>query len=93
MPSGTHGVFCFEGDWSPSIKSRQSVEPVLELLQNCGAATYIHRDVATKEEFCHYIDRWLRLSKESYRIGYLGFHGSPRTLHLSKRTSMDISVP
>ena len=44
------GIFCLEGDWSRSIASRQSVEPLLRLLEDCGAARYVHRDVATRAE-------------------------------------------
>ena len=90
MANGTPGIFCLEGDWSANISSRQSVEPLLELLQNCGAARYIHRDVATREELCHYVGRWLHLSRAAYPIGYLGFHGSPKTLHLSKKSSLTL---
>jgi hypothetical protein len=90
MVNGAPGIFCFEGDWSSSVKSRQSVEPVLELLQNCGAATYIHRDVATKEEFSHYLNRWLKLGKTSFPVAYLGFHGSQKTLHLSQQTALTL---
>lgn len=78
------GVFCLEGDWDDDIKSRQSIEPMLQLLTECGEIAYIHRDVATRDELEHYLDRWFRRGMSSYRVGYLGFHGSRRTLHLGR---------
>jgi hypothetical protein len=84
------GIFCLEGDWSRSIASRQSVEPLMRLLEDCGAARYVHRDVATRAELNFYIERWLRLARTKYPIGYFGFHGSSRTLHLSRSESMDL---
>jgi hypothetical protein len=90
MGEQPRGIFCLEGDWAASIRSRQSVEPLLKLLEDCGATKYIHRDVATRAELDHYLDRWLSRGMTRYKIGYLGFHGSRQTLHLSKKE--DISL-
>jgi hypothetical protein len=89
-PTSLPGIFCLEGDWNADLRSRQSVEPVLQLLAECDAAQYIHRDVATKHELDHYLDRWFGRGLSAYRVGYLGFHGSPRTLHLSKKETLDL---
>lgn len=78
------GVFCLEGDWDPRIGSRQSVEPMLQLLSDCGEITYIHRDVATRPELEYHLSRWFKRGMSSYRVGYLGFHASRRTLHLGR---------
>lgn len=91
MAVETKSIFCLEGDWSRSIKSRQSVEPLLQLLQDCGATTYVHRDVATRAELNHYLDRWLARGMTRFKIGYLGFHGSRHTLHLSRNESITLS--
>lgn len=80
----TTGVFCLEGDWDDNLRSRQSVEPMLQLLADCGELSYIHRDVATREELAHYLSRWFKRGMSTYRVGYLGFHGSRRTLHLGR---------
>jgi len=46
------GVFCLEiSDWFGSMKKKNTVEPVLELLHHSPLEVrYIHRDVANKEE-------------------------------------------
>ncbi|MEV7428324.1 DUF6642 family protein [Nocardioides sp. NPDC092400] len=84
------GVFCLEGDWDRDVQSRRSVEPVLELLSNCGELPYVHRDVATRAELDHYLDRWLTRDMAHFPIGYLGFHGSRRTLHLSEQEEITL---
>lgn len=44
---------------------------------------FVHRDVATREEFAHYIRRWQRATR--YGLLYLAFHGDPGRLYLGHR--------
>jgi hypothetical protein len=37
-----NGIFCVEGQWHRSLTNRSSVLPILELLEHCGRAEFIH---------------------------------------------------
>ena len=78
-----HGIFCLEDDWF-GIRDSSSIEPVLHLLNKCRYhVPYLHRNVATADAFTHYLKKWAQRSYDDYPILYLGFHGSPGTIHLS----------
>jgi len=70
-----NGVFCLEGEWNSDMRKTSSVEPLLQLLKNERGHPYIVRDVATSEELCFYLKRWLKY--ERYPILYLASHGEP----------------
>lgn len=79
------GIICLEGlGWGDrELLDRSSVEPVLELIHRLDIIReVIHRDVATIEEFHHYVDTWLDHHYEAFSIRYLAFHGSPGVLHI-----------
>ena len=75
--SKTKGVFCLEGDWWNDLKHQSTVQPILELLdqRETHHARHIHRDVATREEFYHYILKWTQKQFASHPILVLAFHG------------------
>jgi hypothetical protein len=78
------GIFCLEGDWDSDLRTKVSIEPVLELLERADdpSVPYIHRDIGTETEFRHYLKKWTQRAYARYPILYLGFHGSPGTLHV-----------
>lgn len=76
------GVFCLEGSWDYSLDNRLSIESVLRLLERNHTIRLVHRDVATRGEFDHYVDRWLRRELKGYDFVYLGFHGTSETLYI-----------
>lgn len=78
------GVFCIEGEWEESIEDRTSIEPALRLLESMGTIRLVYRKAATLPELEYHLDRWLETPLNGYDIGYLGFHGSPRSLYLSE---------
>ncbi|GAA4129709.1 hypothetical protein GCM10022215_42540 [Nocardioides fonticola] len=78
------GIFCLEGEWSRDLRERNSVLPLLELLERLKVADYIHRDVATSNEFWYYLKRWEQKGYASYRILYLASHGESGLLELGK---------
>lgn len=82
------GIYCLEtGEWFTTLKCKNSVEPVLQLLQDSPLSVpYIHRDIATKEELHYYIQKWTQAKHKDYPILYLAFHGSPGYIHLSGRS-------
>lgn len=81
----TAGVFCLEGEWDhDSLESRLSVRPLLELLEMLKVSSgTIHRDVATRSELEHYLNRWTEDTESSYTVAYLAFHGTPGGIALA----------
>ena len=88
------GIFCLEGDWWQSIKRPSSVEPVLQLLKQSDRhrVPYIHRNVATRDALSYYVRKWTQKRYSGYPILYLGFHGSPGTIHLGDGRFKDSEV-
>lgn len=76
------GVFCIEGEWEDSMESRQSVEPALDALARIKYIRFIRRTANTREELDQYLSRWFERRLNAYEVGFLGFHGTPRTLYL-----------
>jgi len=81
----TPGIFCLEGEWvQDSLESRLSVRPLLELLEMLKVSSgTIHRDVATRPELEHYLNRWTEDAESSYTVAYLAFHGTPGGIALA----------
>ena len=92
--SRVKGVFCLEGDWERNLKSRTSIGPVLELLEESSypAVPYIRRGVGTRTEFDYYLGRWILKKYNAYPILYLGFHGSPGFLHVGHGEGSGINL-
>ena len=79
-------MFCLEGEWSPDLRKRTSVEPVLQLLERLGLITTIHRDVATASELEFYLKKWLQHRYENYAVLYLACHGTAKGIDLGGST-------
>lgn len=72
------GIVCFEGAWSEALDSRESIEPALRCLESFGLADVIHKDVGTKADLRHYVDKWLGKKGRAmpeYALGIFAFHG------------------
>jgi hypothetical protein len=78
------GVFCLEGEWDRNLRLRNSVLPLLELLERLEVARSIHRDVATIEEFDYYLKRWAQKGYSDYQVLYLASHGDSGSLELGR---------
>ncbi|TSE01831.1 hypothetical protein FOS14_00045 [Skermania sp. ID1734] len=77
------GVLCLEGDWDQSLESRLSIETALRLLENNHTIRLVHRDVGTRAELDHYVDRWLGGKElKGFDLIYLGFHGSAESFYI-----------
>jgi hypothetical protein len=56
---------------------------MLESADRCGKV--IHRDVATRDEFDHYLKEWLkRKYAAGYPLAYMAFHGARGALMIGK---------
>jgi leucyl-tRNA synthetase len=82
------GIFCLEGEWDSNLRRRESVMPMLDLLERLGIAQSIHRDVATKDEFFYYLEKWGQKAYHDYVILYLASHGDSGCLALGKESVM-----
>jgi hypothetical protein len=78
------GIFCLEGDWERDLRLSYSVEPALQLLQSLDIATYIHRDVATRDQLWHYLTEWTKRRYDNYAVLYLAFHGDTGKVALGR---------
>lgn len=80
----SNGIFCLEGEWDADLRRRMSVEPILQLLEGLKIAKYIHRDVATEEEFEYFIDKWTERRYRDYRVLNLAMHGDTGAVYLGQ---------
>lgn len=75
-------ILCIESDWSESIDlPKQSVYPLLELIQMEYKIKILHLNCNTFEEFQHD----LNLANRKYGIIYLAFHGKPGKLLIQNK--------
>lgn len=83
----TKGIFCLEGDWWGRLDRLSTVEPILKLLRRWDPyyVPYVHRDVATRDEFEYYITKWTQRVAVKFPILYLAFHGDRSTLYIGDR--------
>ena len=85
-----NGVFCLEGEWDSDLRRRDSVLPVLELLERLGEIKWIYRDVATVSEVEGYLKKWGQRRYDDYPVLYLATHGDKGRLHWGSRQSMTL---
>ncbi|HEX8977170.1 MAG TPA: hypothetical protein VF781_11700 [Solirubrobacteraceae bacterium] len=81
LDKGRLGVLCLETtEWDPDRPdNRMSTRPLLALLERDEAVRSIYRDIATRAELGHYLERWRttrRGNLRRYSFLYLPFHGS-----------------
>ena len=88
---GKFGVLCLEGEWSYSLTVKQTVLPLLELLeQTAPDFKFIHRRIATVEEFDFFINKWKLKEYSDYKILYISTHGYKGGINIAGKT--DISL-
>lgn len=80
------GIFCLEGEWGTELGDRSSVLPILDLLDRLGLAPSVRRDVATREEFFHHLNRWSLKSNRRFPILYIACHGWDQMIYLRPET-------
>ena len=88
---GKFGVMCLEGEWSDSLSTKQTVLPVLELLeQTAPNFKFIHRRIATIEEFKFFINKWKQKKYDDYKILYIASHGSKGSIDIEGENNISI---
>jgi hypothetical protein len=83
------GILCLETYWSDDPRDRRSVRGLLELLeQNVDDVLAVHRHVATRAEFEHYLAReW---TDTRYDLLYIAAHGDGGGLFDERGTFMSM---
>lgn len=79
------------------MESRRSfsVRPIFELVSKMHRRMeFIHRFIATRNEFEHYLKTWSQARYSKYPILYLSLHGSENCLHIGdgKRNDSEVSL-
>jgi hypothetical protein len=82
-----NGIYWLEGEWDSDLRKRESVLPILELLERLGQVKMIHRDVATIGEVERYLSVWAQKRYDDYKVLYLTTHGDKGQLLWSRRQS------
>ncbi|WP_212844927.1 DUF6642 family protein [Catellatospora sp. IY07-71] len=83
------GIFCVEGQWG-DLDRKESVLPILELLERLGRIRFIHKDVATPEELDFYLSRWRLRRYAEYKVAYFAMHGEASHLVLTEGRSLSL---
>jgi hypothetical protein len=78
------GVFVLEAEWVYGDFGRFTIRPMLDLLAHGvdGKLNVVHRDVATREELAHYLQRWARCGERRFPVLYIACHGDPGVVYL-----------
>lgn len=76
-------ILCLEGEKNNSPHGKNSVQTVLEFLQQSNDIDYEHHRVATRTELEHRLREFGRL--KSYSLLYLAFPGTPGAFQVSAR--------
>ena len=84
-------IFCLEGEWERSLKSRSSILPTLEFLEQNDKVKYVFRKVAMKEDLCFYLNKALRAEFRYYPIINLAFHGSSQEIEMASGKNVSLS--
>lgn len=71
------GIFCIEGQWNTSPRSKQSIRPILELLHTSCGIKHIYHKCNTKAEFFEALRKFTFRRYDRYSILYIAFHGKP----------------
>lgn len=79
------GVACFEGYWESDLTDRQSVLPVLDLLERQEWISFVHRHVGTEEQLVADLRRWTQKKYDRFPVAFLAFHGSPGAVYVGHK--------
>ena len=78
---------CLEGRWASELTDRQSVLPLLELLESQKVIEFFHRPVDTKARLLDDLQRSTQARYRRFELIYLAFHGSAGVLHVGPETA------
>ena len=79
---GKFGVFSLESEWDHNLTNKETVRPLLEVLENSADIKFIHRRVATKSELKYFLDLWVQRKYDDYKMLTINTHGDQKRLWL-----------
>ncbi|WP_224999427.1 DUF6642 family protein [Cesiribacter sp. SM1] len=85
-------IFCLEGEWDASLKSRNSILPTLEFMEHSYyKVKYVFRKVALQDDLFFYLHKALRSKFNTYSIINLAFHGESQKIHMANGFKIKLS--
>jgi hypothetical protein len=80
------GIYCLESMWNPSVKSKLTVRPILELLEKAEICNHLYHKCATREELEFMLAKWKSVSiQNQFPILYFAYHGVEGGLQLNRK--------
>lgn len=86
-------IFCLETEWNQTVhdlKFKPSALSLLEFLENSAGIPFIHRAVATEQDFNFYIEHLSYESYKAYDLVYLCFHGENANIAFADKSKLNI---
>ena len=68
-------IYCLESNWKSHPSSKQSIKPILDLLNTTYNVKYIYKKCLTKDDFIMNIERYAFKRYKNYPILYIACHG------------------
>ena len=81
-------ILCLEGEKSNRPHGKNSVQTMLEFLQQSSGISYEHHGIATRAELNHRLAEFGRL--KSYTMLYLAFPGAPGRFNIAAREEVTL---
>jgi hypothetical protein len=82
--SKKNGIFCLETRWTSSVSNKNSVKPILELIEKQTGCRHIYHNCATRNEMEFMLKKWkTKKVQDSFPILYFAFHGKKGTIKLN----------
>ncbi len=79
-----YGIYCLETRWTSSVKDKNSVRPILELIDLQTGCKHIYHNCATREEVGFMLKKWkTKAVKDNFPILYFAFHGKKGSIKLN----------
>jgi hypothetical protein len=76
-------IFCLEGEWDNSLKSKSSILPTLEFLEDTAGVNFLFRKVALPDDLYFYLDKAIQKSYKKFSIIHLAFHGTSQNIWMA----------
>ncbi len=79
-----YGIYCLETRWSASVKDKNTVKPILDLIHLQTGCKHIYHNCATRAEVEFMLKQWkTKTIKDNFPILYFAFHGKKGSIQLN----------
>lgn len=83
-------IFCLEGEWDDTLKSKSSILPTLEFLEHTAGIKFLFRKVALTDDLFFYLDKAVKAEYKKYSIIHLAFHGKSQQIFMADNSTVNI---